>query len=73
MTFPRWLSRQELRRLVLAIRSAAGIEALVWLTDVGHLSRSQAVEVMKWSAQALLRVAVMDRGGKPSTQKRVGK
>ena len=29
------LSRAELRRLVLAIRSACGIEALVWLTDVG--------------------------------------
>jgi len=55
------LSRQEIRRLVLAIRSAAGIEALVWLTDVAHLSRAQAVEVMNWSAQALLRSALADR------------
>jgi AcrR family transcriptional regulator len=55
------LSKQEVRRLVLAIRSAAGIEALVWLTDVAHLSRGQAVEVMKWSAQALLRSALADR------------
>jgi len=65
------LSRQELRRLVLAIRSAAGIESLIWLTDVGHLSRAQAVEVMKWSAQALLRVAVIDRKRKPSKHGRV--
>jgi AcrR family transcriptional regulator len=55
------LSKQELRKLALAIRSAAGIEALVWLTDVGRLTRSEAVETMKWSALALLRVATMDR------------
>jgi AcrR family transcriptional regulator len=55
------LSKQEVRKLTLAIRSAAGIEALVWLTDVAHLSRGQAVEVMKWSAQALLRSALADR------------
>jgi len=55
------LTKQEVRRLVLAIRSAAGIEALVWLTDVAHLSRPQAVEVMKWSVQALLRYALADR------------
>lgn len=45
----------ELRRLVLAIRSAIGIESLVWLTDIGGLSRGEAVESMRWSAQALLR------------------
>src|SRR5918998_401589 len=42
-----------LRRLVLAIRAACGIEALVWLTDIGGLSREEAVEVMRWSARAL--------------------
>jgi AcrR family transcriptional regulator len=55
------LSKQEIRRLALAIRSAAGIEALVWLTDVGRLSRAQAVEIMRSSALALLSVAVGDR------------
>jgi hypothetical protein len=55
------LSKQEVRRLALAIRSAAGIEALVWLTDVGRLSRADAVQVMKESAQALLRSGVADR------------
>jgi AcrR family transcriptional regulator len=54
------LSKQEIRRLAVAIRSAAGIEALVWLTDVGRLSRAQAVATMKWSALALLRVAMID-------------
>jgi len=43
----------ELRRLVLAIRSAIGIEALVWLTDVAGLSRDDAVDLMRWSARAL--------------------
>jgi AcrR family transcriptional regulator len=61
------LSKQELRKLALAIRSAAGIEALVWLTDVGQLSRAQAVGTMRWSALALLRVATSDRKSKRST------
>ena len=55
------LSKQEIRKLALGIRSAAGIEALVWLTDVGRLSRAQAVEIMRSSALALLSVAVGDR------------
>jgi hypothetical protein len=55
------LSKQELRRLALAIRSVAGIEALVWLTDVGRLSRPEAVTLMKTSAMAVLRSAVADR------------
>jgi AcrR family transcriptional regulator len=44
----------DVRALALAIRSAIGIEALVWLTDIGGLSREQAVGSMRWSAQALL-------------------
>ena len=47
-------------RLVLAVRSATGIEALVWLTDVAGLSPDEACEVMRWSAQALLRSALAD-------------
>jgi AcrR family transcriptional regulator len=52
------LTQQGLRRLVLAIRSACGIEALVWLTDVARLSRQEAAETMRWSASALLRAAL---------------
>jgi AcrR family transcriptional regulator len=54
------LSRPALRRLVLAIRSACGIEALVWLTDVAGISRRQASEIMRWSALALLRAALAE-------------
>lgn len=52
----------DFRRLVLAIRSAAGIEALVWLTDVAGLSRKQATKVMRWSAGAMLRSALAENG-----------
>jgi AcrR family transcriptional regulator len=46
------------RRLVLAIRSAVGIEALVWLVDVAGLSRREALKQMEWSARSLYRAAV---------------
>ncbi|HEU0027781.1 MAG TPA: TetR family transcriptional regulator [Ktedonobacterales bacterium] len=52
------LPEPQLHRLALAIRSAVGIEALVWLTDVAGLSREEAVELMGWSASALLRSAL---------------
>ena len=46
------MSEAEVHRLTLAIRSATGIEALVWLTDVAGLSRDDATELMRWSARA---------------------
>jgi AcrR family transcriptional regulator len=55
------MSEARLRRLVLAIRSAAGIEALVWLTDIARLTREDAIELMSWSATALLRSAMADQ------------
>jgi len=54
------MSEAQLRRLAVAIRSAAGIEPLVWLTDIAGLSREDAVHVMRQSAQALLRFALAD-------------
>jgi hypothetical protein len=48
----------ELRRLVLGICATLGIEALVWLTDMGRLSREEAVEVMRSNARTLLRSAL---------------
>lgn len=49
-----------LRRLVLAIRATLGIEALVWLTDIGGLSREQAADLMRCSSRTLLRAALAD-------------
>ena len=54
------MSDAELKRLSVAIRSTAGIEALVWLTDIAGLSREEAVQVMVRSAKALLRSALAD-------------
>lgn len=58
------MSEAKLRRLAVAIRSTAGIEPLVWLTDVAGLSREEAIEVMRGSAKALLRSALADETGK---------
>lgn len=51
------LPAAELDRLVTAIAAAVGIDALVWLTDVAGLARDDAADLMRWSAQALLRGA----------------
>ena len=53
------LTEQGVHHLAVAIRSAVGIESLVWLTDIAGLSRDQAVAQMQWSAQALLRHAMI--------------
>ena len=52
------ITESEMRRLVLAIRTTIGIEALIWLTDVGGLTRDEAVATMRWSAEALLTTAI---------------
>ena len=56
------MSVDEIHRLAVAIRSATGIEALVWLTDVAGLSRQEASAVMRWSARAMLRSAIAGDG-----------
>jgi AcrR family transcriptional regulator len=48
----------DLDRLAVAIRSATGIESLVWLTDIAGLTRDEAVRLMHWSAQAMLEAAI---------------
>ena len=55
------MSEAERHRLALAIRSAIGIEALVWLTDVAGLSRDDATDLMRWSGRALLRSALAEK------------
>jgi len=44
----------DLRRLAIAIRSATGIESLIWLTDITRLTRDEAAGVLRASARALL-------------------
>jgi AcrR family transcriptional regulator len=52
------LSEHVVHRLAVAVRSAVGIESLVWLTDVVGLTREQAADLMQWSAQAMLHHAL---------------
>lgn len=52
------LSDQQFRHLVFSIRATIGIEAIVWLVDVAGLSRDEALDLTRWSAQALLQRAV---------------
>ena len=54
------LPRSEVHRLAIAIRSATGIEALSWLTDVAGLSREDAAALMRWSAHAMLDATTAD-------------
>ena len=43
--------------LAVAIRSAIGIEAYVWLTDVADVSPDDATALMRWTAQSQLAAA----------------
>ncbi len=56
------LSDAEVHRLAVAVRSATGIEALVWLVDVAGYSRDQATELMRGTARALLQQALLRAG-----------
>ena len=58
------MSDRELHRLAVAIRSAIGIEAFVWLVDVAGLDRHDAAALMRWSASALLRAAMEEVRGR---------
>lgn len=55
------LGARAFARLVRAVSVTAGIEALVTLVDLAGLSREDAVDVMRWSARALLRSALAER------------
>jgi len=54
------LTPGQFERLVNAIAAAIGIEALVALMDLGGLTPAEAVEVMRWSAQAFLQQALRE-------------
>lgn len=59
------LSKAGVRRLAIAVRSAVGIESLVWLVDVAGLTREEATELMLGSARALLRDALSASSAPP--------
>lgn len=59
-----------IHRLATAIRAIAGIEAFVWLTDVAQMARPDAVELMKWSAQGVLRAALSEHAASRNPTRR---
>jgi hypothetical protein len=59
--------QRTVHQLAVAIRGAVGIEALSWLTDVANLPQEEAVRLMKWSAQSLLKATLT--GSPPPVQR----
>ena len=60
---------RELRRLTLAIRATFGIEAYLWLTEVGGVLPQDALALMRWSAKTLFRSVVPGRTAAARTSK----
>ena len=63
------------RELAVAIRSATGIEALIWLRDIAGQSPQQAARTVRQTARALLDSALRQRtpqGGSRATRPRPG-
>lgn len=54
------LGASGVQRLARAVRSAIGIEALVWLADIGGLTREEAAATMRWSALSMLESALRE-------------
>jgi AcrR family transcriptional regulator len=52
--------RTDIHRLAIAIRSATGIEALIWLVDIAGYAREEAAATVRTTAQALLDAALLD-------------
>jgi len=52
------LGEDGIQRLAVAIRSAVGIESLVWLTDIAGITRDQAAQTMTWSAMVMLHATI---------------
>jgi AcrR family transcriptional regulator len=48
----------DVRQLAIAIRSAAGIESLIWLLDIAGLTRAEAAETVRRTAHAQLDAAL---------------
>jgi AcrR family transcriptional regulator len=54
------LPPEQHRRLIMATMLVCGMEALVAARDACGLEPDEAIEVMRWAAQALLQVALRD-------------
>lgn len=52
------LGPKRFRRLVLQIGATLGIEPLIWLVDIAHVERKEAVEILRSAARDLLKGAL---------------
>ena len=55
----------DVRRIAVAVRTATGIEAFLWLVDVAGCSRDEAAEVLRANGRAILR-AHLGQGSAPA-------
>ena len=61
----------DIQRLAVAIRSATGIETLIWLIDIAGYTREQAADTVQATARALLDAATGAPG--PTADRRPGR
>jgi AcrR family transcriptional regulator len=61
----------DIHGLAIAIRSATGIETLIWLVDIAGYTREQAADTVKTTAQALLDAALRTTRPSPPPAGRV--
>jgi AcrR family transcriptional regulator len=59
----------DIHRLAIAIRSATGIETLIWLVDVAGYTREQAADTVRTTAHALLDAAIRDNLPPPAARR----
>ena len=52
------LGPRQFKRLTLALAAFVSLEVLIWLVDLGGLSRRQAVEQIVWTAQQIARLSI---------------
>ncbi|WP_344477701.1 helix-turn-helix domain-containing protein [Nonomuraea monospora] len=58
----------DVHQLAVAIRSATGVESLIWLTDIAGLTHRQAADTMRGTARALLAAALQQHDHLPEDQ-----
>jgi AcrR family transcriptional regulator len=63
------LGKRKYERLVSALATCMGIEALIVLRDLRGLPEREAEEVSRWAARTLLRESLAEAGARPKKKK----
>jgi len=63
------LGKRRYERLVSALATCMGIEALIVLRDLRGLPEGEAEEVSRWAARTLLRESLAEAGARPKRKK----